>query len=125
MHRLFLFVILISVLGQAFRPSGIVASFYWNRAYIAKNLCEKRSVPKNKCNGQCVLMKKLQKAAEQEENAPAPQQEREITWYCSPYPALPVFMHAANKPFILCLVETTWRPQGWIDTVFRPPAPCA
>jgi hypothetical protein len=101
MHRLFLFVILISVLGQAFRPSGIVASFYWNRAYIAKNLCEKRSVPKNNCNGQCVLMKKLQKAAEQEENAPATQQEREITWYCAPYPVLPVGCLPVLRVFIL------------------------
>jgi hypothetical protein len=46
-------------------------------------------------------MKKLQKAAEQEENAPAPQQEREITWYCSPYPALPVGCWPVLRVFIL------------------------
>lgn len=48
----------------------IMAAFYANRDYIAKNLCENRSRPELKCGGQCVLMKKLKKEQEKENKHP-------------------------------------------------------
>ncbi len=47
-------------------------SFNLNRDYIAKNLCENRYRPVLKCNGNCVLMKKMKQEEKQEQNSPAP-----------------------------------------------------
>jgi hypothetical protein len=62
---------------------GVYFSFKINQDYIAKNLCENRANPKLKCNGQCVLMKKLKKA-EQEEQKNLPQtlkDKSEVLYY--------------------------------------------
>jgi hypothetical protein len=61
----------------------IYVSFKINQDYIAKNLCENRSKPKMYCKGNCLLMKKL-KQAEQEEQKQIPQIAKEKTefLYC-------------------------------------------
>ena len=38
----------------------VVLSFSLNRSYIAQNLCEKKDVPGNTCQGCCLLRKELQ-----------------------------------------------------------------
>jgi hypothetical protein len=40
---------------------GIVGYYEYNRAYIAKNLCENRNKPELKCCGKCYLRKQLAK----------------------------------------------------------------
>jgi hypothetical protein len=40
----------------------IVVSFSINHNFIATNLCEKRDIPQNHCNGNCWLKKELNKA---------------------------------------------------------------
>ncbi len=122
MKKLFLFVILLSVCHQAFRHAGVVASFYWNRPYIAKNLCEKRLVPRNGCNGQCVLMKRLQKEAEKEQKAPALQKLPEITWFFSSSPALPVWPGNVEPGVAdVCWRVGILRTQTRLGAVFKPP----
>jgi hypothetical protein len=55
------------MLVQTASKIWIYSSFKINQDFIAKNLCENRF--KNlECKGQCVLMKKLQKAQEKEES---------------------------------------------------------
>jgi hypothetical protein len=45
----------------------ILMSFKINQDYIAKNLCENREKPKMHCNGNCILMKKLKQAEQNEQ----------------------------------------------------------
>ena len=52
---------LFAFMAQQFSKVVIVGSFYANRGYIAKNLCENRNKPKSCCAGKCQLNKKLNK----------------------------------------------------------------
>lgn len=66
-------ILILLVMTQTFSKWFVVLSFNLNRDYIAKNLCENRSRPVLKCNGNCVLMKKMKAEEKQEqENAPGP-----------------------------------------------------
>jgi hypothetical protein len=44
----------------------VVAGFYLNRDYIAKNLCENRFHPEKKCCGKCYLNKQLKKTEKED-----------------------------------------------------------
>lgn len=50
---------------QLVLKAGVWLWYGFNRSYIASELCENRDKPEMKCNGQCVLAKRL-KAAEEE-----------------------------------------------------------
>ena len=68
--RIALTIFILIVLGLACIDNCLVAlSFTVNRAYIAKNICEQRSIPGNACQG-CCYMRKLQKNEDQKEQAP-------------------------------------------------------
>jgi hypothetical protein len=47
------------LLLQAAGQSVLIAGFYINRSYIAKNLCEQREISGNCCQGSCHLRKQL------------------------------------------------------------------
>ena len=49
----------------------VVLSFALNRSYIAQNLCEKKDVPGNTCQGCCLLRKELQNEDRKEQSPPA------------------------------------------------------
>jgi hypothetical protein len=49
----------------------VVLSFSLNRSYIATNLCEKKDVPGNTCQGCCLLRKELQNEDRKEQSPPA------------------------------------------------------
>ena len=49
----------------------VVLSFSVNRSYIARNLCEKKDVPGNTCQGCCLLRKELQNEGRKEQSPPA------------------------------------------------------
>ncbi|HMK38963.1 MAG TPA: hypothetical protein VK569_06455 [Bacteroidota bacterium] len=49
----------------------VLLSFYINRPYIARNLCEKRDEPGNSCQGCCLLRKQLQNDERREQSPPA------------------------------------------------------
>jgi hypothetical protein len=59
---------------QAFHQLVIVAQYYANKDYIARNLCENRDKPKMHCDGKCCLKKKL--AKEGKDQAPSPRNQR-------------------------------------------------
>ena len=63
-------VAFIGILLQTLSQVVIVAEYYANKDYIAKNLCENRDKPKMHCDGKCCLKKKL--AKEGKEQAPTP-----------------------------------------------------
>jgi len=53
---------------------GIIASFQLNQARIAKELCEKKLIAANTCQGKCHLKKQLKKIAEAERKANSEQE---------------------------------------------------
>lgn len=57
-------------MASSFSKAVIVADFYANQDYIAKNLCENRGNPKMHCCGRCMLRKRLARDANQEQNNP-------------------------------------------------------
>ena len=58
-RQLLTYTLIVSLLLQLFSREVIVMSFALNRDYIAKTLCENRSRPELRCNGQCYLAKRL------------------------------------------------------------------
>jgi len=65
-------ILILLLMAQTFSKWFVVISFNLNQDYIAKNLCENRYRPVLKCNGNCVLMKKMKQEEKQEQNAPGP-----------------------------------------------------
>lgn len=49
------------ILLQFFGKIGVFVSFKINQKYIASNICEKKDIPQNTCEGGCFLKKELQK----------------------------------------------------------------
>lgn len=75
---------LLGVLLQTYSQVVIVAQYYANKDYIAKNLCENRAKPQMHCDGKCCLKKKL--AKEGKEQAPGPRSQKNeevVTLFCS------------------------------------------
>lgn len=62
--------LLLAFIASTFSKAVIVADFYVNQDYIAKNLCENRGNPLMHCCGRCQLHKRLNKDANQEQNNP-------------------------------------------------------
>jgi len=52
------------------RPVIPYIEYSLNEEYIAKNLCQKKDIPSNTCNGKCHLKKQLEKTDETKENTP-------------------------------------------------------
>ncbi|UKJ08779.1 hypothetical protein [Solitalea lacus] len=67
MKKLLSIVLMMAILLQTFSNLVIVSSYEVNKGFISTYLCENKDKPKLHCNGQCYLMKKLKKAAQEEE----------------------------------------------------------
>ncbi len=68
--QLFVILITVGILLQSFSKVFILCNFQANRDYISKNLCVKKEIKNNTCNGKCHLKKQL-KEDEKKEKAPA------------------------------------------------------
>lgn len=66
--QLIAILVIFSLALQSFRHYAVLAEFYLNRDYIAKNLCENRNKPQLHCNGKCHLKKQLQKEEQQQQS---------------------------------------------------------
>ena len=62
-------ILLILFAWQLLLKAGVWLWYGFNRSYIASELCENRDKPALKCNGQCVLAKRLQAAEEERRDA--------------------------------------------------------
>jgi hypothetical protein len=58
----------VAVLSQSFTKFFIVVNFNANRNYIAKNICVKRNIENNDCQGCCHLKKQMK----EDENSSKP-----------------------------------------------------
>jgi hypothetical protein len=98
LKKLFAIVALTGILLQTFSQAVIVAQYYANKDYIAKNLCENRDKPQLHCEGKCCLKKRL--AKESKEQAPASKNQKgeqvvnlfysDTRFELRPYAAIPV-----------------------------------
>ncbi len=70
MKQIFIILALTGVLLQNFSKVIIYANFELNKDYIAKNLCVKKDIPKNTCNGRCHLKKQLKEEEKREQPPP-------------------------------------------------------
>jgi hypothetical protein len=64
---LLLFSLTLACLGDCL----LLVSFSLNRSFIARNLCEKKDVPRNSCQGCCQLRKQLNREERKAESLPA------------------------------------------------------
>ncbi len=64
-----LYCLILIILLQFFGKVGIFVSFKINQKYIASNICEKKDIPQNSCEGRCFLKKELQKEKQQAEES--------------------------------------------------------
>ncbi|KAA6300481.1 MAG: hypothetical protein EZS26_003371 [Candidatus Ordinivivax streblomastigis] len=53
--------------------------------YIAENLCVKKDVPDNNCQGHCFLEKQINRASEMENALNNPVKEKQIQWNTNDY----------------------------------------
>ena len=60
LKRIFIFLLLVSVLNQTFNTIGTLVAFQMNRQYITEMLCVNKNRPELQCNGKCVLMQRMQ-----------------------------------------------------------------
>jgi len=101
---------------------GILADFQMNKAFIAKNLCEKKAIKKNTCQGKCHLKKQLAKASESEKKANTSEKsnpEKQIQEQIAKVQFVPFeenlkISHASLYNLIL--------PESIPDATFHPPA---
>jgi hypothetical protein len=70
MKKLIASLLLVAFAAQSFSQVILVANFYINRSYIAAKLCENRYRPMMKCNGKCILAKKLKQQEKKERQDP-------------------------------------------------------
>ena len=66
--------VVLGVLLHSFSQIVIVGTYYANKDFIAKNLCENRNKPKMHCHGKCYLKKKLDK--DSKEHAPSSRNQK-------------------------------------------------
>jgi hypothetical protein len=69
----------IGILFQTCSQVLIIAQYYANKDYIAKNLCENRDKPMMHCDGKCCLKKKLAKQAKEQAPDPRNQKSEQVT----------------------------------------------
>ncbi len=77
-RKILAITILLAVLLQTFSQLVVLADYYANKDYIAKNLCENRNKPYLHCEGKCCLKKKLDRDSKQQSPAPFRQKLQEV-----------------------------------------------
>jgi len=83
LKRAIAIILFVAVLVQAFSQVVIVASFFANQDFIAKNLCENRDKPQMHCNGKCCLKKKMEKNAQNESSQSGKKYQQVLNIFCS------------------------------------------
>jgi hypothetical protein len=69
MKSLSALIMLIIFSLSVFAQGMVVLHYYFNKTYIAQNLCENRDRPTLNCDGKCVLAKKLAAQEKEQQNS--------------------------------------------------------
>ncbi|MCO6495626.1 MAG: hypothetical protein J5I91_08120 [Bacteroidetes bacterium] len=92
MKRYFLtYLLIISVVLQSTSQIWIIASFYIQREYIAKTLCENRLNKDSDCDGKCYLNHELKENEKQQEQQFPDLKVREIQLFSDNFNFLSLF----------------------------------
>lgn len=79
-------IILAAFLIQTSAKFIIIVSFELNRDYISKNLCVKKDIANNDCEGKCCLKESLNKAEKSENSNPNfPKEKFEFLYFTGFY----------------------------------------
>ncbi len=122
--QLTVFSMFFLMLAQAGLKTGVVAYYYLNQDYIAKNWCEQRNQPRSCCAGSCQVNKWLKVAdlGSQEQGAPVPDWSKfqDLQLFVESWE--PVFLGFFNMPvkssFPACYPRF---PTGSAPAIFHPP----
>ncbi len=123
MKKLIAIIAVLGILLHTFNQVVIVAQFYANQDYIAKNLCENRARPEKKCCGKCYLGKQLNKADDSKGNRNTASKLvlEEVTSFVLPQLITLSFIPVSEIKSLLFNKESSIlnRPPG---AIFHPPA---
>lgn len=110
------------MLSQGFFSLWTIAGFYANRTFIAENLCVQKDIEENDCQGQCMLMDKLDKAQENEEKNLS-HQVKEIQLFVQNFdlPQLKEVRDIIELSSSVIFYYKTTHSKDFSGTVFRPP----
>jgi len=115
------FILLLAFMASSFSKAVIIADFYANQDYIAKNLCENKDKPMMNCCGKCMLRKRLHKEANQDQNDPERRADNKEVMYFDQASA------ALDAPVVsvVDLPYSSFSPAAPVDqpaTIDHPPA---
>jgi hypothetical protein len=121
MKKIVAIVALLGIMLQTISQVVIMAEYYAQKDYIARNLCENRSRPEMHCEGKCCLKKKLAKQGKEQTPAPGNQKDETATlFFCEPTcETLVVFQTLTATTYFIQNDSALADYQG---SVFRPPA---
>lgn len=118
MRYIFVIVTLTGLLLQTFGKGLILAEYMLNKEYIARVLCVNRATPEMGCNGQCQLMKQMEKETKKEQSGNAVKDKYEVVIAAMDAPSV------LQPYFIIVKVATAYNSGTPIDphtAVFHPP----
>ena len=123
MRQVIAFFLALLILLQPFYQLWTYVAFKLDQDRIIKSLCVKRDMIDNDCQGNCVLMKKLQDAEKAAQNQSPPEKLAKVEMpYCATAGLIDV------SPF-MCIIngmaygeyKTGFLPPGTWASVFHPP----
>lgn len=118
MRYIFVIVTLTGLLLQTFGKGLILAEYMLNQEYIARVLCVNKTKPEMGCNGQCHLMKQMEKETKKEQNGNAVKDKYEVV-------IAAIHLQSAPQPYLTSLkIFTAYRsgfPVDPLTAVFHPP----
>jgi hypothetical protein len=111
----------VGILLQTFSQVVIVAQYYANKDFIAKNLCENKDKPQMHCEGKCCLKKKLAKdGREQSPSSPRNQKNEQVNLFYSDL-SFGITARLTTSPAKQFFSFNDNRTSSFISTIFHPP----
>ena len=120
MKQILAILLFAGILFQSFNKELVIANYYLNKDYIAKNLCENRDKPQLHCNGKCHLCKQLNKTENNNQKS-GNIKEVNIEYFATPYFSftLPVYIPSDEQNQYLFAPQTY--SFQFAPSILRPP----
>ena len=127
MKQFCIFLLIVSITGQAFVRTAWTLHYQWNRAVYLEQ-CENRDKPKLNCDGKCHLKKKIAASENATPNPKAPslpagfRQIHDIQLYFESFEYLPRLVNVPARLMPSPSFYGRFLPEVPLDGIFRPPA---
>lgn len=118
MKYVFVIITLTGLMLQTFGKGLVLAEYLLNKEYIARVLCINKAEPKKGCNGQCHLMKQMEKETKQEEKGNAVKDKYEVIIAQADFP---FYLTPAAGSVKLFAAYNGGMAQDPLHAVFHPP----